>query len=76
MRTLERLMTLNRMRNAGLDWGLTGEYSTERLNACCDLLEQEADGPRPVQTLPGYAVRAAGRFRVSSPVPRTAAIWH
>ena len=41
MRTLERLMTLNRMRNAGLDWGLTGEYSIERLNACCDLLEQE-----------------------------------
>ena len=45
MRTLERLMTLNRMRNAGLDWGLTGEYSIERLNACCDLLEQERIEP-------------------------------
>lgn len=45
MRTLERLMTLNRMRNAGLDWGLTGEYSIERLNACCDLLEQERMDP-------------------------------
>lgn len=57
MRTLERMTTLNRMRNTGLDWGLTGEYSTERLNACCDLLER--DGMEPGLFKPYPAMQCA-----------------
>lgn len=45
MLTLERLVTLNRLNDAGLDVGLTCEYDMSRLNDVCSLLGREQIDP-------------------------------